>query len=80
MLVDHGPGIDPEDLSRIFERFSRARVRNKITRVRTGLVDRLAARHHQGGTVSAKSTPGEGAQFIVTFPRTVPSEEAPTPA
>ena len=71
---DHGPGIDPEDLPRIFERFSRARGQEDVRGFGLGLwiVSQLAT--HHGGSVSATSTLGQGAQFIVTLPRMVPTE------
>ncbi len=71
---DHGPGIDPEDLPRIFDRFSRARGQEDTRGFGLGLwiVSQLAT--HHGGSVAAKSTLGKGAQFIVTLPRIVPTE------
>ena len=76
---DHGPGIEPADLPRIFERFNRARAHDDIRGFGLGLwiVSQLAA--HHGGRVEAKSTLGEGATFIVTLPRTVPSQAASQP-
>ena len=75
-VKDHGPGIDPNVLPRIFERFSRARAQEDNRGFGLGLwiVSQLAT--HHGGTVVAKSTLGEGAQFIVTLPRAVPAEAA----
>lgn len=72
---DHGPGIEPGELPRIFERFSRARGPEDARGFGLGLwiVSQLAT--HHGGSVTAQSTPGEGAQFTVTLPRTVPAAE-----
>jgi signal transduction histidine kinase len=69
---DHGPGIEPKDLPRIFERFSRARAQddNKGFGLGLWIVSQLAS--HHGGTVAARSAPGEGACFTVTLPRTLP--------
>lgn len=71
-VKDYGPGIEPADLPRIFERFSRARAQddNKGFGLGLWIVSQLAS--HHGGSVTAKSTLGEGAQFTVTLPRTVP--------
>lgn len=71
-VKDHGPGIAPAELPRIFERFSRARTSTDVQGFGLGLwiVAQLAS--HHGGTVEAKSTLGEGATFIVNLPRTAP--------
>lgn len=75
---DHGPGISPADLPRIFERFSRARGPDDGRGFGLGLwiVWQLAT--HHGGSVSAQSRPGEGTQFTVTLPRVVPPEALPS--
>ena len=71
-VADQGPGLSAEDQRRIFERFCRA----DASRVRTGsegsglglsIVDAVMRAH--GGSVSVKSTPGEGAVFTLLFPR-----------
>jgi len=67
-VSDTGPGIPPESLSRIFERFY------KVDRARgqsgTGLG--LAIARHivegHGGRIWAESTPGHGATFRFTLP------------
>jgi signal transduction histidine kinase len=75
-VQDHGPGIDQAYLPRIFERFSRARQQddNKGFGLGLWIVSQLAT--HHGGTVVAKSEPGEGACFVVTLPRSIPTEGA----
>lgn len=77
-VKDHGPGIEPQDLPRIFERFSRARAQddNKGFGLGLWIVSQLAS--HHGGTVTARSEPGQGAQFIVTLPRSIPSDSGAT--
>ena len=65
-VSDEGPGIHPEHLPFVFERFY------QVTGVRTGVglgltIAREIVRAH-GGTIEAKSEPGEGAQFIVRLP------------
>jgi signal transduction histidine kinase len=66
---DKGPGIPPEQLPHVFERFY------QVTGVRTGVGLGLAISKEivlaHGGTIEAKSEPGEGAEFIVRLP-TVP--------
>ncbi len=67
---DFGPGIDPDEHERIFERFYRARaVRLKPIRgsgIGLALVERIAAAHHGG--VKVDSVPGQGATFTLWLP------------
>ena len=67
---DFGPGIDPDEHERIFERFYRARaVRLKPIRgsgIGLALVERIAHAHHGG--VRVDSTPGQGATFTLWLP------------
>jgi len=76
-VEDDGPGIPPEDLPYIFDRFYRVdRARSRATGG-TGLglaIVRQAVRRH-GGTVAVESTPGKGTAFEVRFPRTPPQRE-----
>jgi len=73
---DFGPGIDPEEHERIFERFYRARaMRLKPIRgsgIGLALVQHIARAH--GGDVTVASTPGQGATFRLSLPIR-PSEE-----
>ena len=65
-VSDQGPGIHPDHLAHVFERFY------QVTGARTGvglglaIAKEIVITHH--GTIEASSTPGEGAQFIVTLP------------
>ncbi|MBE7448816.1 MAG: HAMP domain-containing histidine kinase [Kofleriaceae bacterium] len=67
---DFGPGIDPEEHDRIFERFYRARaVRLKPIRgsgIGLALVERIAHAHHGG--VAVESALGEGSTFSLWLP------------
>jgi PAS domain S-box-containing protein len=69
-VADTGPGIAPEELGRIFERFYRSahHVSRSIegSGVGLALVRELARLH--GGDVVATSSPGAGACFTVTVP------------
>ena len=64
---DHGPGIAPEHLPRLTERFYRVDVVDSRTQGGTGLglalVKHILNRH--GGRLSVQSTPGAGASFTV---------------
>ncbi len=70
-VPDNGPGIPPEHLGRIFERFYRVDKARSRELGGTGLglsiVKHLA--ESLGASVSVVSTPGAGARFRVTLPR-----------
>jgi two-component system phosphate regulon sensor histidine kinase PhoR len=67
---DHGPGIDPEEHERIFDRFYRARaIRLKPIRgsgIGLALVQHIARAH--GGDATVTSTVGHGATFRIRLP------------
>jgi two-component system OmpR family sensor kinase len=69
-VVDHGPGLTPEQSERVFERFYRADPARSQAAGGTGLglsiVAALVAVH--GGTVQVDSVPGRGARFRVVLP------------
>lgn len=65
-VADNGPGIDPADQQRIFERFERADAREGGTGLGLAISRRLA--RSMGGEVSLESAPGTGAQFTLTLP------------
>jgi len=69
-VSDTGVGISPEDLPHIFERFYRADPsRSRSTGgYGIGLTIARELAEAQGGTIQARSRPGEGATFILTFP------------
>src|SRR5262249_6784546 len=68
VVRDHGMGIDPEDQTRIFERFERLAPGSQVSGFGLGLwivrqiVDALA------GTIGLDSRPGAGATFMVELP------------
>ena len=69
-VSDNGIGIAPEDHQRIFERFFRvdtARTPRDGAGLGLAIARRLIEAH--GGTVSVESDLGQGARFIVRFPR-----------
>jgi len=70
-VADTGPGIAPEHLGRIFERFyrvDRARSRESGgTGLGLALVRHVVER--SGGSVTVASEPGAGTTFTLTVPR-----------
>jgi signal transduction histidine kinase len=66
-VSDQGPGIDPVDQQRIFERFERVEPKAGGTGLGLAISRRLA--RSMGGDVTLESTPGEGARFTLTLPR-----------
>jgi two-component system phosphate regulon sensor histidine kinase PhoR len=71
---DHGPGIAPEHLPRLTERFYRVDAGASRAKGGTGLglaiVKHIVARHR--GRLSVQSNPGDGATFKVTLPALAP--------
>jgi signal transduction histidine kinase len=68
-VADSGPGIPPEDLRRVFERFyrvDRSRTRPGGTGLGLSIVKHLVELH--GGEATAANRPGGGAVFTVTIP------------
>lgn len=69
-VVDNGPGIPPESLERVFERFYRVDKGRSRDQGGTGLglsiVKHIVLSH--GGRIWVESTPGQGAAFKFTLP------------
>lgn len=74
-VADEGPGMDPADAGRAFERFYRADTSRTRAAGGTGLglsiVASLAAAH--GGSASLETAPGEGLAVTVRLPRGGPA-------
>ncbi|MFY0564414.1 ATP-binding protein [Archangium lansingense] len=65
---DHGIGIAPEALERIFERFERAVSSRRYGGLGLGLfLTRQLAESH-GGTIHVQSRPGQGSTFELRLP------------
>ena len=69
-VADNGPGIDPEDIPRVTERFYRVDPLDSRTRGGTGLglaiVKHIVSRHR--GSLDISSELGKGSVFSVTLP------------
>jgi len=70
LVRDHGPGFPPEDAAHLFDKYFRsvAERHRKVPGSGLGLyiVKTVAERHN--GSVSARSKPGEGAEFEMILP------------
>ena len=65
---DHGMGIAPDDMNRIFHRFERAAAAKQVGGLGLGLyICRQIVEAH-GGSISVESNVGKGSLFIVDLP------------
>jgi signal transduction histidine kinase len=74
---DHGGGIPPDSLERVFDRYTRLEreVRDRVPGTGLGLpIARQIVRMH-GGRIWAENAPGGGAVLVVELPRWAGAEE-----
>jgi signal transduction histidine kinase len=71
---DGGPGIDPEVLPRIFERFERGREAGSRGGLGLGLFIAREIVQAHGGHLGVSSAPGRGTEFVVELPRSGPPD------
>ena len=66
-VIDNGIGFDEKYLDRIFQMFQRLHGRDEYEGTGVGLAvcRKIVERH--GGTITARTCPGEGAIFTVTL-------------
>ncbi|MFA9431009.1 sensor histidine kinase [Egicoccus sp. AB-alg2] len=64
-VVDRGPGLTPDELERVFDKFERGPTANGAG---LGLYISRALAEAHGGALTADSVPGEGATFILCLP------------
>jgi signal transduction histidine kinase len=68
-VEDHGPGIAPEELPRLFDRyFQTERARAKRRGLGLGLFITKGLVEAHGGTITAESVPGTGSTFRIWLP------------
>lgn len=68
MVQDNGIGFDENHLDRIFEIFQRLHGRNAYQGSGIGLAICKKIVEYHNGAITARSSPGQGATFIVTLP------------
>jgi two-component system sensor histidine kinase ChvG len=67
-VTDRGPGIPPEHLPRIFDRFYTTDAERDGTGLGLAIAKSVALSH--GGSVAAEAPPEGGARFVVRLPTT----------
>jgi PAS domain S-box-containing protein len=74
LVVDNGIGFDEKYLDRIFTVFQRLHKKGEYEGTGIGLAicRKIVDRHN--GTITARSSPGQGATFVVTLPVIQPKE------
>lgn len=71
LVSDEGIGFDAKYLDRIFQMFQRLHARDRYEGTGIGLAICRRVVELHGGTITARSTPGRGACFVATLPRSV---------
>ncbi len=67
-MQDEGPGIDPEELNKIFLPFYQGKNRKSSDGCGLGLSIVESILRDMGGSVYVDSSPGKGSRFVVKFP------------
>ena len=67
-VEDRGPGLDPADAERVFERFARADRARTTTGSGLGLAIVRSIAELHGGTVSAEPVDPHGCRMVVVLP------------
>ena len=69
VVVDHGIGIDPEDVERIFHRYEQAVSSRAVGGLGLGLYIARQIVEAHGGTIRVESQPGAGSTFTIDLPK-----------
>jgi len=70
-VTDDGPGIDPQYHEKVFTIFQTLKSRDEMESTGIGLAVVRKIVETEGGSITLKSTPGQGAIFQFTWPKTV---------
>lgn len=68
IVSDTGPGIPPDEIPKVFERFYRGDELRVVGGLGLGLAIAHKVIHYHGGQIDVDSTPGQGSTFTVTLP------------
>jgi signal transduction histidine kinase len=79
-VVDHGPGISPAELPRIFERFYRGEAERQREGSGLGLAIAQWIAEGHGGVIAVRSVEGHGAEFLVELPLSSKAASGAEPA
>lgn len=80
-VIDHGIGIRPDEVQRIFEPFQRGTVvKTDVPGTGLGLYNVRRIVHAHGGTIDIASKPGEGSTFRIRLARVPAHEPLPVAA
>ena len=67
-VTDHGKGVVPRDLTRVFDRFYRSTIHRDEPGSGLGLSIVFQAMNRYGGSVTVENVPAGGAQFSICLP------------
>ena len=67
-MADNGPGIPPDELERVFDKFYRVRPRGGPGGIGLGLSICKGIIEAHGGQIEARNRPQGGAEFAFTLP------------
>jgi len=76
VVVDHGIGIAPEDVERIFHRYEQAISSRPVGGLGLGLYIARQIIEAHGGTIRVESQPGAGSTFTIDLPKGTATIEA----
>jgi signal transduction histidine kinase len=76
-VTDDGPGIPPQEQTRLFERFYRAPATRNVPGTGLGLAIVQSIANANGGDVYVRSSPGQGSTFGMTIKITRASQITP---
>ncbi|MHB1939148.1 MAG: sensor histidine kinase, partial [Acidobacteriaceae bacterium] len=75
-VIDHGPGIAPQDQERVFDRFARVAAGGSGLGIGLYISREIATAH--GGHLDVESKPGTGTAFTLSLPaRPSPQPDQP---